>query len=56
MVRSPSSVGCTYNEPFEFLDNQRSFDNMFGPNPVMLIVSARSSREIEDSETFRSKI
>ena len=56
MVYSPSSVGCTYTGPYELLDDQRSFDNMFEPNPVMLIVSARSSQEIEDSETFRSKI
>ena len=30
--------------------------NIFSPNPVLLIISGRSSRAIKDSEIFRSKI
>ena len=43
MICSLSPVGCT-----------KSFDTIFGHNPVMLIISARSFRAIEDSETLRS--
>ena len=56
MICSTSPVGCTYTETLDFLDDQQSFDNIFGHNPVMLIISARSSRAVEDSETIRSKI
>ena len=47
-----SSLHCASR----FIDDLQSFDNIFGYNPVMLIISARSSRVIEDSETFRSKL
>ena len=56
MVYSPSSVNYSYTEPLNFLDDQQSFNNAFGNIPVMLLVSDRSSRAIEDSKTLRSKI
>ena len=56
MICSPSPVGCTYTGTLDFLDDQQSFENIFGSNPVMLIISARFSRAIEDSETLRSKL
>ena len=56
MIYSPSPVGCTYKGTFDFLDDKQSFDHIFGHNPVMLIISARSSRAVEDSETLRSKL
>ena len=55
MVRSPSSVGSTYTGPLAFLDNQTSFYNIFGLDPDMLLVIARSSYAIEESVTLRSK-
>ena len=56
MVQSPSSVNSTYNRPLDFLDNQFSFDNLFGIAPEMLLITARSSRAIEESDTFRLKL
>ena len=56
MVYSPSSVNYSYTEPLNFLDDQQSFNNAFGNIPVMLLISDRSSRAIEDSKTLRSKI
>ena len=55
MVRSPA-VNSTYNGLLDFLDNQASFDNIFGTTPEMLRISARSSRAVEESDTLRSKI
>ena len=56
MVRSPSSVDSIYNGPLDLLNNQSSFDNIFGIAPEMLLITARSSRAIEESDTLRSKI
>ena len=56
MIYSPSPIITTSAGPLEFLDDQKNFDNIFGHNPVMLLISARSSRAIEDSETFHSKL
>ena len=56
MIYSPFPVGCTYTRSLDFLDDQQSFENIFGPNPVMLIISARFSRAIKDSEILRSKL
>ena len=39
---SASDRLITYFGPLDFLDNQRSFDSAFGPNPVMLCVSKRA--------------
>ena len=55
IICSPSSVNCSYTGPLDFI-NYQSFDNSFGHNPVMLIISTRSSRAIEDSETLRTKL
>ena len=55
MVRFPSSIGSTYTRTLDFLDNQSSFDNIFGLTPDILLVTARSSRAIGDSDTLRSK-
>ena len=56
MARIPSSVGSTYTRTLDFLDNQSSFDNIFGLASDMLLVTARSSRAIEEVDTLRSKI
>ena len=56
MVRSPSSVDSTYNGPLDFLDNQSSFENILGIVPEMLLITARSFRAIEESDTLRSKL
>ena len=56
MVRSPSSVDSIYNGPLDLLNNQSSFDNIFGIAPEMLLITARSSRAIEESDTLRSKL
>ena len=49
MIYSPSIDCCTCTGPLDFFNDQQSFDIIFGYNPVMLIISARSSRAIEDS-------
>ena len=56
MIYSPFPVGCTYTRSLDFLDDQQSFDKIFGLNPVILLISVRSSRVIEDSESLRSKL
>ena len=56
MVYYPSSIVCTYTGPLDFLDDQQRFSNIFRHNPVMLLVIARSSRAIEDSENLHSKL
>ena len=55
MIRSPS-VDSTYNRPFDFLDNQSSFDNIFDIAPEMVLITSRSSRAIEESDTLRSNL
>ena len=52
-LRSPSSVGSTFNIPLDFIDDQTSFGNIFGFHPVIWIVTTRSSRAIEDSDSLR---
>ena len=49
MIYSPSIDCCTCTGPLDFFNDRQSFDIIFGHNPVMLIISARSSRAIEDS-------
>ena len=56
MIYSPSPVGCTYTGTLDFLDDQQSIDTIFGDNPVMLLISARSSRATEDTESLHSKL
>ena len=56
MARFPSSVGSTYTRTLDFLDNQSSFDNIFGLASDMLLVTARCSRAIEEFDTLRSNI
>ena len=56
MIYSPSPIITTSAGPLDFLDDQQFFDNIFGHNPVMLLISARSSSTIEDSEALHSKI
>ena len=55
IVQSPS-VDSAYNGPLDFLDNQSSFDNIFGIAPEILLITTRSSRAIEESDTLRSKL
>jgi len=59
-VRSSGSSGglTTYFRPIDFLDNQRSFDYVFGTTPVMLRVSkwAAGTCEIEDTEYLEIKV
>ena len=45
IVHSPSSGGSTYIRPIVFLENQDSFYTIFISVPVLLIVTARNSRE-----------
>jgi len=40
--RSPSSVGSTYTKPLDFLDDQSSFNNIFGLAPKMLLITTLS--------------
>ena len=56
MVRSPSFIGSTYTGPLDFLVDQSSFNNIFGLAPEMLLITARSSRAIEEYDTLRSKL
>ena len=56
MICSPSPISNTYAGPLNFHDDQQIFDNIFGQNPVMLLIRAHSSRTIEDSKTLRSKL
>ena len=56
MVCSPSSVGSICTGPLDFLDNQSSFDNIFGLAPDILLVTTRFLCAIEKSETLRSKL
>ena len=45
IVHSPSFGGPTYIRPIVFLENQDSFYTIFVSGPVLLLVTARNSRE-----------
>ena len=50
-----SSIGCTYTNPFDFLDNQDNLNTNFDYNSVILVVTVRNYCAIEVVDTLRLK-